>query len=132
MYKNLAVVLLFLNGMSAMGGGILLVVRPNGQLLRLSTDLLVHSPFSDFLIPAFILIFFNGLSSMVLAIITIVNIKPSPIFIIAQGVFLTLWIIVQVIMIRTFDVLQIIFLIIGLLIILCGIKLRKNLNEVKN
>ncbi|HCA43451.1 MAG TPA: hypothetical protein DEP28_09400 [Bacteroidetes bacterium] len=130
-YKYIAITLLLINGMSAMGGGILLVARPNGQILRLSTDLLAHSPFSDFLIPGLVLIFFNGLSSLVLAIITIVNSKPSPYFIIAQGIFLTLWIIIQVLMIRTFDTLQIIFGLIGLLIIFCGIKIKDYLDKEK-
>ncbi|MBE2255428.1 MAG: hypothetical protein IAE65_04445 [Ignavibacteria bacterium] len=130
-YKYIAITLLLINGISAMGGGILLVARPNGQILRLSTDLLAHSPFSDFLIPGLILIFFNGLSSLVLAIITIVNSKPSPYFIIAQGIFLTLWIIIQVLMIRTFDTLQIIFGLIGLIIIFCGIKIKDYLDKEK-
>lgn len=130
-YKYIAITLLLINGMSAMGGGILLVARPNGQILRLSTDLLAHSPFSDFLIPGLVLIFFNGLSSLVLAIITIVNSKPSPYFIIAQGIFLTLWIIIQVLMIRTFDALQIIFGLIGLIIIFCGIKIKDYLDKEK-
>lgn len=130
-YKYIAITLLLVNGISAMGGGILLVARPNGQILRLSTDLLAHSPFSDFLIPGLVLIFFNGLSSLVLAIITIVNSKPSPYFIIAQGIFLTLWIIIQVLMIRTFDTLQIIFGLIGLIIIFCGIKIKDYLDKEK-
>lgn len=130
-YKYIAITLLLINGMSAMGGGILLVARPNGQILRLSTDLLAHSPFSDFLIPGLVLIFFNGLSSLVLAIITIINSKPSPYFIIAQGIFLTLWIIIQVLMIRTFDTLQIIFGLIGLIIIFCGIKIKDYLDKEK-
>lgn len=130
-YKYIAITLLLVNGISAMGSGILLVARPNGQILRLSTDLLIHSPFSDFLIPGLVLIFFNGLSSLVLAIITIVNSKPSPYFIIAQGIFLTLWIIIQVLMIRTFDTLQIIFGLIGLIIIFCGIKIKDYLDKEK-
>jgi hypothetical protein len=59
--------LLFL-GLSALGGGVLLIISPSGKLLGgLPLSILDHSPFNDFLIPGIILFLVLGLSPCLLA-----------------------------------------------------------------
>lgn len=50
--RNILISLLLFLGVSATGGGLLLIISPSGKLLGgLPLSILKHSPFSDFLIP---------------------------------------------------------------------------------
>lgn len=60
--RNVLIALLLFLGLSAMGGGLLLIMSPSGKLLgRLPLSILEHSPFPDFLIPGIILFLILGL-----------------------------------------------------------------------
>jgi hypothetical protein len=57
--KRLASVLGILQlfiGLSAVGGGLGLVLEPNGSNLGMPLEMLKYSPFSDFLIPGIVLL----------------------------------------------------------------------------
>ena len=61
--RNLLVALLSLLGLSAMGGGALLIISPSGKLIGgLPLSILEHSPFADFLVPGIILFIVLGLA----------------------------------------------------------------------
>jgi hypothetical protein len=67
--RNILIFLLLFLGLSALGGGALLIISPSGKLLGdLPLSILVHSPFNDFLIPGIILFLVLGLSPCLLAV----------------------------------------------------------------
>jgi len=67
--RNILILLLLFLGISALGGGALLIISPSGKLLGgLPLTILDHSPFHDFLIPGIILFLVLGLSPCLLAL----------------------------------------------------------------
>lgn len=63
-------VLIFLNclvSVSALGGGLALIAKPDGSLLGMNASLLSHSGFSNFLIPGLILFACVGLVPLAVA-----------------------------------------------------------------
>lgn len=61
--RNILISLLLFLGVSAIGGGLLLIISPSGKLLGgLPLSILEHSPFPDFLIPGVILFLILGLA----------------------------------------------------------------------
>lgn len=48
-------------GINAIAGGSLLIIKPDGSLLGMRKEWLMHSPFSSFIIPGFLLFLFSGL-----------------------------------------------------------------------
>ena len=114
------IVLLFLNGSSAIAGGIGLIGDPSGKALGWTTEMLQHTPFDDYLIPGIVLFIGNGLLSILIAALTIKKKKHYPLYIIFQGSFLCGWIIAQIVMIRVYHPLHLICMVIGLLLIVCG------------
>lgn len=59
---NIHLILLAFLGLSAIGGGVALIISPSGKLLGgLPLSLLQHSPFKNFLIPGIILFVVLGL-----------------------------------------------------------------------
>lgn len=67
--RNILIFLLLFLGLSALGGGSLLIISPSGKLIGgLPLSILDHSPFSNFLIPGIILFLILGLSPLLLAV----------------------------------------------------------------
>lgn len=61
--RNILIALLLFLGVSAIGGGLLLIISPSGKLLGgLPLSILEHSPFANFLIPGIILFLILGFS----------------------------------------------------------------------
>lgn len=112
--------LIFL-GISAIFGGAGLMSDPSGEALRMPLEFLENTPFRDFLIPGIILFTFNGILSLTFAVLTILKVKGYAWFIIFEGCVLTIWLTVQIIMIRQFyPPLHIPYYLVGLLLILTG------------
>jgi len=97
-----ALVLLFFNGISAIFGGLGLIIDPSGELMQMPLEFLQYSPFPDFLIPGIILFTFNGLLSFIIAVLTILKVKIYPWLIIFEGCVLAIWLTVQIIFIKVF------------------------------
>lgn len=110
--------LLLFNGSGALFGGWALMSEPDGSIFGLSTALLEHSPFRDYFIPGIILFTVNGLFIVFILLLLFFNPALFPVLLRLQGILLTGWIIVQIIMIRTPSILQLIFIATGLLMIL--------------
>ena len=100
--RRVAIALLLLNAIGAIFGGAMLTYDPSGKAIQMPLEILEKSPFSNFLIPEIILFIFNGVLSLVAAIVTIRKRKHSPYFIIFQGFVLGIWLTVQIAMIRDF------------------------------
>lgn len=61
--RNILISLLLFLGISAIGGGALLIISPSGKLIGgLPVSILEHSPFANFLIPGIILFIILGLA----------------------------------------------------------------------
>lgn len=122
-YRKLAIVLLIFNGLSALGGGAALMLDPTGSTLKMPLRLLAHSPFEDFLVPGILLLVFNGLSSLLIALIAIWKRPPVPLLLILQGLASIAWIMVQCLMIRGFDWLHGLYGGIGVILLVIGISM---------
>ncbi|WP_420153374.1 hypothetical protein [Siphonobacter sp.] len=90
----------------------------------MSTRLLEHSPFSDFLIPGVLLLLVNGLSSLWISWIVIQRKINYQRFIVLQGLLLIGWILIQVLLIREVSWLHYSFGGLGMVLIGAGLKLR--------
>lgn len=123
--KSIAILLLILNGTGAIYGGISLILYPDGSSLQMPISLLEHSPFSSYLIPGVILLVVNGFLSFTTLYFLWAHYKYSGYMVCLQGVLLTGWILIQIIMIQTLATLQVVFGIIGLVFILIGVLLQR-------
>ena len=122
--KKLALILLLFNSLGAIFGGGMLMYDTTGGSLSLPLSFLVNTPFSDFLIPGIILFLGNGVLCMLSAVHVFQNHAYSAYFIIAQGLFLSFWILIQIALIRTFyPPLHLTYLGIGILLSYLGIRM---------
>lgn len=85
-----------------------------GKGMGVSTDLLAHSPLNSFLLPGLFLLLINGLANLIGAYLSFKRNRYAGYIGLILGVFLTLWIIIQVAWISLMSFLQPLFLIIGL------------------
>ncbi len=77
--RNILVCLLSFLGISALGGGLFLMISPSGKLIGgLPLSILKNSPFQDFLIPGIILFLVIGIVPLLTAIALIK--KPMSVF----------------------------------------------------
>jgi hypothetical protein len=118
--KIIAGLLLLFNGTGAIYGGWNLIVDTDGSSIGLSSALLEHSPFDSYLLPGIVLFIANGLFSLFVFAAMIKNLQKYPMLIIAQGIILTGWIEIQMLMIQTVHFLHYILEAVGLLLIICG------------
>jgi hypothetical protein len=122
--KKAAIILLLLNGIGALYGGWNLIAYPDGSSFKMPISILKYSPFSNFYIPGIILFTTNGLLSLFVLLVIVLNIKNYALLIVAQGALLTGWIVVEVIMLKGVHYLHVIFGAIGLTLIICGLILK--------
>jgi hypothetical protein len=117
--------LLLFNGISAVVAGSMLIHTPDGSSMMMPLSMLEHSPFQSFRIPGLLLFSIIGLGSLVAA--TVVAVRPANTARFAQvaGGALIIWIVVQMIMLRSMVPIQITFLIIGIAIVWLAERLRR-------
>ena len=121
-----ATILLIFLGISALFGGGAFIVDPSGSLIQMPLSHLEHSPFKNFLIPGLILFLFNGVSGIVIAILAI---RKYRFYTELQGIVQDVWIVVQLIMIRSVSFLHYICFTVGTLLIITGVILRKRIKN---
>lgn len=126
-----ALFLLFINGINALAAGYSFMTDPSGKGIGMSTDFLDKSVFKDFLIPGIILFMANGLMSIITAIIVSMKHKHYPYWIILQGSILTGWIIIQLNLVKYFHPLHLIMGVIGIVLIVTGLLIKRNLQLLK-
>ena len=127
-YKIIAALLLLFNGTGAIYGGWNLIIHPDGSSIQLSPMWLEHTPFHSYLIPGIILFFANGMLSIFVFITILLNRKTYPFGVMAQGVILTGWIVIQMLLVQTVYFLHIVMGSTGLLLILIGWLMKKKIN----
>lgn len=121
MVRILSIVLLAVVGTAALYGGVLLIADPTGWKIGFSTSILKHSPFTDFFFPGVILFLVLGLGCLTVCALVLMRMRHSPIWISLSGFALTSWISVQMLLLRDVNFIQILFALIGILLIIIGI-----------
>ena len=123
--RTFALILLIFNGISAVGGGLGLIVEPGGESFQMPRSLLEHTPFHNFLIPGIILLTMNGLLSLTIAILVLRRVSLSAWLVMVQGCILLGWILTQIALIREYaPLMHTLYLVVGLLLVLSGILMK--------
>jgi hypothetical protein len=117
---SVSIILLLVVGFSASGGGAALVIDPSGKSIGLPAAGLRDTMFDDFKLPGFILFFAVGFLSLLASVFTMLKHAVYPTLIFCQGAILAGWILVQVYLLPESHYLQLIYFIIGLLLMLLG------------
>lgn len=124
-YRYMATALLLLTGVNAVIAGAMFIVDPSGEKMGMTTSYLAHSPFKTFLIPGIILLIVNGVLNMVAGIAVIKKYNRYGLLILLQGLLLSGWIIIQVILVKDINVLHLVMLLVGIVLLATGFVLRK-------
>jgi hypothetical protein len=123
--KTFVSVLLLVNGIGALFGGWNMITHPDGSSLKMPLEMLQHSPFLDYFIPGIILLTANGLFSLFTLVALLLKNHLYPKLIVAQGVILAGWILIQCIMLQAVHFLHILFWCIGVMLIISGWMLKE-------
>ena len=118
MIKRVAILLGLIQAFVAIGGipaGLSMIFEPNGTGVGMSTEMLLESPFRDFFVPGLFLFVVNGLFNIVCAVISFTRNKYTGIFGLALGIFLVIWVCVQVYFVGLIHFLQPLFFIVGII-----------------
>jgi len=110
---GLVVFLLVFTGLTAMGGGFLLIADPEGDVLGLSRAMLWHTPFSSFRLPGIILFGALGLGSLLTAARAGRRAPLYPYYVMVQGVLIYGFIVTEMILIRHAHPFQLLYAFIG-------------------
>lgn len=104
-------------GISAIGGGVPLLIRPDGSLYGMPLSLLDHSPFVTFLIPGLLLVFVIGVGTTLAGAQVLRGSPRANVMAFAAGVALLTWIVVEMVLLRAAHWLQLGYLAVAVLII---------------
>ncbi len=112
-------------GITALTGSYLLISDPSGESLQMPVELLNGTPFRNYLIPGIILLLTSGISSMVVALLTIKKAKKYPVWIILQGVVLLIWLTAELILNKDFYTphLHLPYYVLGAILVIFGLRL---------
>jgi len=117
---SISIILLLVVGFSAGGGGAALVIDPSGKTIGLPAEGLRDTMFDDFQLPGLILLFAVGMLSLLASVFTMLKHPIYPTLVFCQGAILAGWILVQVYLLPESHYLQLVYFIIGLLLMLLG------------
>jgi hypothetical protein len=120
-FRSMSIALLAFIGGSACFGGGLLILDPSGQILGLSLSLLQTTRFDDYLIPGIVLFGVIGVGSFLVMTAVIRTIPAFPFLVAADGAVVTVWIVIQIVLIETVLPQQLIIGFIGLLLLGLGV-----------
>ena len=119
-----AVVLEILLSVGALGGGLVLMVAPRGEIMPLPLSALAGSPFDTYLVPGLILFGVLGLGPLVAARLAWLRqpVAPTAAFVVGAG--LLIWVAVEVAIIGYSNEppLQAIYAILGVAILLVAVR----------
>ncbi|HEU4717153.1 MAG TPA: hypothetical protein VFU15_04950 [Bacteroidia bacterium] len=122
--------LIFLLSVPALVGGFALISVPDGSTLQMKTELLRHSPFSDFFIPGVVLFSVNGILAMIAGVLCISGKWIYPRLTVFMGFFVVMWISIQLFFIHEFIIFQPLYLALGAVLIVLGLLMDRMKNKV--
>ncbi|OQX76861.1 MAG: hypothetical protein B6D64_09180 [Bacteroidetes bacterium 4484_276] len=106
-----------------------LVLGPDGSNLGIPVEILSETPFLTFLVPGIVLLIVNGFGSLAGAAASFTRNRYAGEMAIALGIFLVVWIMLQVYWFATFYWLHGLYLVIGILELVLGWLLLKGLRK---
>lgn len=119
--RYLAIVLLLLNGLGALYGGGSLMYDPTGVHLQLPAAWIELLPFRNYFFPGLVLFVVNGLFSMFVMVLAIIRTPRYAWYIVAQGIVLMGWILIQMIIVHSIEALHIVMASIGITLAVLGL-----------
>jgi hypothetical protein len=126
--NGIAIFLLILTALNALAAGYSMIVEPTGKDLGMQAgEVLKYSPFSSFLIPGLVLFIMIGVGCLITSYFMIKKIKHHDLLLIAQGIVITGWIVIQVAMFREFNWMHAFVGSTGLYLTFCGYNLHKKM-----
>ena len=115
------VVLEVLLVLGAFGGGVVLIVAPDGSLMGMPTEVLNGTPFSSYLVPGIALVAINGIFPLAVAVAAL-RLRPwARLGHVAVGGVLVVWIAAQVAMIGYQHPIQAIYGVYGVVVVGLGL-----------
>lgn len=114
--KIILLVLLGFVASTSVFSGLAICLNPDGSTLQLDPEVLRHTVFRDFMIPGLILLIIVVGSSLAGALSIVFDHPSSQGWVLAAGIILVGWIAGQVVLIRTYHFLQLVYLITGILV----------------
>ena len=122
--KTLLFILISFIAVTSTLSGILMISKPNGEILNLPINLLEGTPFKDFLVPGLLLTIIVGGVNLLAVFYNIQRHPNRYNWAITGGIVIIGWIISQMLLIRTLHWLHFIYVGIGFLIILIAYQLK--------
>lgn len=122
--RFILLILNFFIAITAIIGGVMMIITPDGSTFHMALTLLSSSPFKSFLIPGIILAFIVGGINLIAVFYNVLKPKNKYTWSLAGGVVITGWIIMQMILVQVFHWLQFLYIGVGLLIILLSYQLK--------
>lgn len=119
--------LLVFIGVGGVVCGLMLMLKPNGEYLQLSENLINHSPFETYFIPGLALFSVNGVLSLVGALLSFKNHRFSGLMTMGLGVAMIIWILAEVYWVNEYSFLQPTMFGVGVIELILGyVQYRKN------
>jgi len=112
-------------GLGAFVCGILMIIKPDGSLMKMPLSMLNGSPFRDFLVPGIILFTINGAGNLYSGFLSFRQHKLAGFGGIFFGLGMMIWIFIQVNMIAGGSWLQYLYFSLGLIELLLGFAIRE-------
>ncbi len=128
-WKLLTILVLAIIGLSALPAGYSFMTDPSGAGIGLTIEYLRYSPFNDYWIPGLVLFSVNGVMNILALLAMLFKFKYYPQFVILQGLLLTGWIAIQIIMVRDFNFLHFFCLGSGLWLMMAGTHFKRNCKQ---
>ena len=122
--RTASLVLLFFLGLSALPASIFMLMDPSGSQMGLPLEMLDQTPFSNFLFPAILLGLFNGILSLLFAILVIMKNRLQAWMVMFQGSVLMIWLTVEVLMGLYYPALTLPYYLVAILLLSCGLLMK--------
>ena len=118
-------------GVTAAAGGFGLISDPSGAKMAVSMEWLNGSPFVDYFIPGLVLLAVIGAGNVLASVTSFVRNKFAAHLAIALGLFLALYMAVEVLFIGLRNLSQPLYFILGLIVFVLGMQLSKRAKTVQ-
>ena len=119
-----AILILVGTGLCACVWGAMLLIDPSGRSLGLGDPTQMNIAFPDYSLPGLLLLVLVGMLSLIAAGFSIAKAEAYPTIILLQGAILTGWILIQVYLLPDTHPLQLVFAVLGIMLMLHGSFLR--------